>query len=157
VTLRTLPPALLLCALTLSACASHPPPGQGGAAERATTSAGAAPFYWDGSAVHPELRAETAPARMDLGPDWVERRLETVSCLDFKLEGLGMAGAADVFPAEIALARADRRRALRAFNGGLPRDGELHMRDYREHVLRIEAFLLQSRRPVSAELRNLRC
>jgi hypothetical protein len=100
---------------------------------------------------------EAAPGGTDLGPAWVERRLETVSCLDFKLEGLQMAGASEVFPGEVALARADRRRAIREFSGGLPRDGELSLNDYRDHVLRIEDALLRSRRPVIAEVRNLRC
>lgn len=149
--------AALLAALALVGCSTPPPRGQGGAAERATAGAASPPPYWGGEPVHAELRAETGPARMDLGSAWVERRLETVSCLDFKLEGLSMAGAAQVYPAEIALARADRRRTLRALNGGLPRDGELHLRDYQDHVRRIEEFLLQSRRPVNAELRNLRC
>jgi hypothetical protein len=147
----------VLSSITLAACATHPPRGQGGAAELATTTATSPPPYWGGEALHAELRDEIEPARMDLGERWIEDRLETLSCLDFKLEGLSMAGAADIYPAEIALAQADRRRALRAFNGGLPRDGELHLRDYRAHAMRIEEYLLRNGRPVSAELRNLRC
>jgi hypothetical protein len=57
----------------------------------------------------------------------------------------------------VALARADRRRALRALTGGLPRDGDLSLGAYRDHVHRVEDALLRTGRPVSAEVRNLRC
>lgn len=140
----------------LAGCTVHPPPGTGGAAELAGAAAWPPPGYWTGEPVHPELRA-TVPHGTDLGAPWVAQRLESISCLDFRLEGLDMSGASELFPAEVILARADRRRAIRALMGGLPRDGEIDLLAYRTRVHRIETGLLRSGRPVSPEVRDLQC
>jgi hypothetical protein len=147
----------------LAACADpFPPPGGGGAAERAPV-AGRAPLpaYWDGTAPHRALAAEAATLTPDGRPDqseaWLQARLETMSCVDFRLQGLGASGAADLFPAEVALARRERDRALRELTGGLSFDGAATLGAYRDRVLRLEDALLRAGRPVAAEVRGQRC
>lgn len=149
-----------LAAALASACTQFPPQGRGGAAEVSTTAGDPTAAYWNGDPIHADLRAEAQALKTPdnyLGERWVIPRLETMSCLDFKLEGLGQAGAGELFPADVALARADRRRALREFMGGLPLDGDLSLGRYREHVLVLESRLLRARRDVAAEFRDLRC
>jgi hypothetical protein len=147
----------------LAACADpFPPPGGGGMAERAPVAGRApVPAYWDGAAPHPTLAAEAAalapPDRPDQSGDWLRARLETMSCVDFRLQGLGASGAGDLFPAEVALARRERDRALRELTGGLSFDGAATLGLYRDRVLRLEDALLRAGRPVAAEIRQLRC
>jgi hypothetical protein len=147
----------------LAACADpFPPPGGGGAAERAPAAGRApAPAYWDGTAPHPALAAETTALMPGGAPDqseaWLRARLETMSCVDFRLQGLGASGAGDLFPAEVALARRERDRALRELTGGLSFDGAATLGAYRDRVLRLEDALLRAGRPVPAEVRQLRC
>lgn len=141
--------AALVLAIGIGGCATHPPQGTGGAAETARGAAWPPPAYWTGAPIHPDLRAEL-PDGTDLGPGWVAGQLETISCLDFRLEGLGTAGASALFPAEIVLARADRRRALRALMGGLPHDGAVDVDAYRLRVNRLEDTLRRAGRPVNA-------
>lgn len=119
------------------------------------------PAYWDGTAPHPALAAEAAalapPDRPDQSEDWLRARLETMSCVDFRLQGLGASGAGDLFPAEVALARRERDHALRELTGGLSFDGAATLGAYRDRVLRLEDALLRAGRPVSADVRQLRC
>ena len=141
-------------AALLAGCTPFPPAGGGGMAERAppgdwVLSAGAT----QGAAVE-ALRGDAvgvaAPRGRALDAEWIEARLETVACLDLRLEALSLAGAGAAAPAEMALARADRRRALRALTGGLPRDGLARLADYRRHVQRVEGALAGLGRPASA-------
>ena len=148
--------AAMTLAAVLGGCATQPPEGTGGAAEMAGAAAWPPPAYWTGEPLHPELRAEV-PEGTDLGPAWVTGQLEAISCLDFRLEALGTAGASALFPAEIVLARADRRRALRALMGGLPHDGALEVEAYRRRVDRLEDTLRRSGRPVAAAVATPRC
>ncbi|MGF1563552.1 MAG: hypothetical protein ACFB3T_15390 [Geminicoccaceae bacterium] len=152
-----------LACLGLAGCGGGgPAPGGGGLAEANTAEPALIAPYWDESTIHREMLADANALRPRNGAPvqneaWINARLEVMSCLDYKLERLSGLGGRATYPAEFALASADRRRSLRELMGGLTFDGELSLERYRERVRRIEALVYEQRGHLPNELIALQC